>query len=31
LVYADKPKDFAFLSDACKVIMLIGVLTMVFV
>ena len=31
LVYADKPRDFAFLSDACKVIMLIGVLTMVFV
>ena len=31
LVYADKPKDFAFLSDACKVIMLIGVLTMIFV
>jgi 4-hydroxybenzoate polyprenyltransferase len=31
LVYADKPKDFAFLSDACKVIMLIGVLTMMFV
>ncbi len=31
LVYADKPKDFAFLSDACKIIMLIGVLTMVFV
>lgn len=31
LVYADKPKDFAFLSDACKFIMLIGVLTMIFV
>ena len=31
LVYADKPRDFAFLSDACKIIMLIGVLTMVFV
>ena len=31
LVFADKPRDFAFLSDACKVIMLIGVLTMVFV
>jgi 4-hydroxybenzoate polyprenyltransferase len=31
LVYADKPKDFAFLSDACKIIMLIGVLTMMFV
>ena len=31
LVYADKPRDFAFLSDACKVIMLIGVLTMIFV
>ena len=31
LVYADKPRDFAFLSDACKVIMLIGVLTMMFV
>jgi 4-hydroxybenzoate polyprenyltransferase len=31
LVYADKPKDFAFLSNACKVIMLIGVLTMLFV
>lgn len=31
LVYADKPKDFAFLSDACKIIMLIGVLTMIFV
>ena len=31
LVFADKPRDFAFLSDACKVIMLIGVLTMIFV
>jgi 4-hydroxybenzoate polyprenyltransferase len=31
LVYADKPRDFAFLSDACKVIMLIGVLTMMVV
>ena len=31
LVYADKPKDFAFLSDACKGIMLLGVLTMIFV
>ena len=31
LVYADKPKDFAFLSNACKVIMLLGVLTMVLV
>ena len=31
LVYADKPQDFAFLSDACKIIMVIGVLTMVFV
>lgn len=31
LVYADKPKDFAFLSNACKIIMLIGVLTMLFV
>lgn len=29
LVYADKPQDFAFLSDACKMIMLLGVLTMV--
>jgi len=29
LVYADKPKDFAFLSNACKGIMLLGVLTMV--
>jgi 4-hydroxybenzoate polyprenyltransferase len=28
LVYADKPSDFAFLSNACKIIMLIGVLTM---
>jgi 4-hydroxybenzoate polyprenyltransferase len=31
LVYADKPRDFAFLSNACKVIMLIGILTMIFV
>lgn len=31
LVYADKPKDFASLSDACKGIMLLGVLTMIFV
>lgn len=31
LVYADKPRDFAFLSDACKGIMLLGVLTMIFV
>jgi 4-hydroxybenzoate polyprenyltransferase len=31
LVYADKPKDFDFLSDACKGIMLLGVLTMIFV
>ena len=31
LVYADKPKDFSFLSNACKIIMLIGVLTMIFV
>ncbi|MDZ7896728.1 MAG: geranylgeranylglycerol-phosphate geranylgeranyltransferase [Arcicella sp.] len=31
LVYADKPKDFDFLSNVCKVIMLIGVLTMMFV
>jgi len=30
LVYADKPDDFAFLSNACKMIMLIGVLTMIF-
>ena len=30
LVYADKPKDFDFLSNACKIIMLIGVLTMIF-
>jgi len=29
LVYADKPNDFAFLSNACKIIMLIGVLTMI--
>ncbi|MEA5140484.1 geranylgeranylglycerol-phosphate geranylgeranyltransferase [Arcicella rigui] len=28
LVYADKPSDFAFLSNACKIIMLLGVLTM---
>jgi 4-hydroxybenzoate polyprenyltransferase len=31
LVYADKPRDFSFLSNACKIIMLIGVLTMIFV
>ena len=31
LFYADKPKDFAFLSDACKGIMLLGVLSMIFV
>jgi 4-hydroxybenzoate polyprenyltransferase len=31
LVYADKPRDFAFLSNACKIIMLIGILTMIFV
>jgi 4-hydroxybenzoate polyprenyltransferase len=31
LVYADKPRDFDFLSNACKIIMLIGVLTMIFV
>lgn len=30
LVYADKPKDFAFLSNACKIMMLLGVLSMVF-
>lgn len=30
LVYADKPNDFAFLSNACKIIMLVGVLTMIF-
>ncbi len=29
LVYADKPKDFAFLSHACKLLMLLGVLSMV--
>ncbi len=29
LVYADKPDDFSFLSNACKIIMLIGVLTMI--
>ncbi len=28
LVYADKPKDFAFLSHACKLLMLLGVLSM---
>ena len=31
LVYADKPKDFAFLSNACKRIMVLGVLSMIFV
>ncbi len=31
LIYADKPSDFAFLSTACKIIMLIGVLSMLFV
>jgi 4-hydroxybenzoate polyprenyltransferase len=31
LVYADKPRDFEFLSNTCKIIMLIGVLTMIFV
>lgn len=28
LVYADKSKDFAFLSDACKILMILGVLSM---
>jgi len=31
LVYADKSRDFAFLSNTCKGIMLLGVLTMIFI